>query len=57
MSDLEEQEQKFFIDTLGLNQEEVFEARFNLFGFFSTLQKIDKRLKQEKKSKKRKKND
>lgn len=40
-------EQKKFIEILDIKQDDLFEARFNLLGFFSVLYKIDQRLKKE----------
>ena len=41
-------EQKRFVKALNIKQEDLFEAKFNLIGFFGTLYKIDQRLKKEK---------
>lgn len=41
-------EKKGLIEAFNLNEGEVFEAKFNLFGFFGVLQKIDQRLEKEK---------
>ena len=40
-------EQIGLVDAFNLEEDEVFEARFNLLGLFSTLQEIDMRLKKE----------
>ena len=50
---------KKLIEIFPLKENEVFEAEYNLLGFFNTLYKIDQRLKREKieKLKKYKKND
>lgn len=47
MPDLTELEQKGLIEAFGLKPEEVTDARYNLLGFFSTLYKIDQRLKRQ----------
>lgn len=39
-----ELEKSGLIDAFDLKEDEVEDARFNLFGFFQTLQKIEKRL-------------
>jgi len=49
MTDFEfkELERKGLIEAFGLREDEVFEARHNLFGLFSVLYKIDQRLRRE----------
>ena len=42
ISDLE---QKGLIEALGIEEKDLPEAKYNLFGFFSVLYKIDQRLK------------
>ncbi len=54
MFDLKELEQKGLVEALKIKQEDIFEAKYNLLGFFETLYKIDKRLKEESKETKRK---
>ena len=39
-----ELERKGLIKALNIKEEDIFEARYNLLGFFSTLYKINKRL-------------
>jgi len=53
ISEYEKLEKKGLIEAFDLKENEVYEARYNLLGFFSVLQKIDERLKK----KKQKKND
>lgn len=48
MLKITELEQKGLIEALNISEQDLFEAKFNLLGFFSTLQKIDQRLRQEK---------
>jgi len=43
----DEFEQKGLIEAFNLKPEEVFEAKFNLLGFYGTLQQIKWRLEQE----------
>ena len=47
MQQIPELEQKGLIEALGVKQNELFEAKTNLLGFFDVLYKIDKRLKNE----------
>ena len=47
MSHFEELERKCLIEDLGVKKEDLFEARYNLLGFFEVLYRIDKRLKEE----------
>lgn len=47
MSDLEELEQEGLVKPFDLTEDEVFEARQNLLGFFDTLNEIYERLKRE----------
>ena len=47
MDDFDELERKGLLDAFELDESDAFEARFNLIGFFETLHKIDKRLKEE----------
>jgi hypothetical protein len=49
MNDFEfqELERKGLIEAFDLKENEVFEARHNLLGFFMSLYKIDKRLRRE----------
>jgi hypothetical protein len=46
MSNLEELERKCLIEDLGVKKEDLFEAKYNLLGFFEVLYRIDKRLKE-----------
>jgi len=48
MSEITNIKQKEFLKSLNIKQEDLFEARFNLIGFFEVLYKIDQRLKKEK---------
>ena len=48
MVEISELKRKGLIEALGLSEDELFEAEFNLLGFFNTLHKIDERLKREK---------
>ncbi|MBD3282348.1 MAG: hypothetical protein GF387_01950 [Candidatus Portnoybacteria bacterium] len=50
---LKKLEKTGLIDAFDLKPDEVFEARYNLLGFFGVLQKIDQRLKKEKLMKKK----
>ena len=47
MQHISELEKKGLCDALGLGQDELFEAKINLLGFFGALVRIDKRLKEE----------
>ena len=47
MNYISDTEQKGLVEALGVKQEDLFEAKFNLLGFFETLFKIDQRLKKE----------
>lgn len=47
MSQIAELEQKGIVKALGVKQDELFEAKINLLGFFDVLYRIDKRLKEE----------
>ena len=49
MSQISDIEQKGLIDALDIKQDDLFEAKFNLLGFFGALYKIDQRLRNEKK--------
>ncbi|GEM_PF-6394051 len=44
---IDELERKGLVEAFDLKEEEVFEARYNLLGFYSTLQKIKWRLEEE----------
>ena len=44
MQHISELEQKGLVDALGVKQDDLFEAKTNLLGFFNVLYKIDKRL-------------
>ena len=43
----QQSDDKDLIEAFGLEQSEVFEARYNLLGFYGTLQKIKWRLEKE----------
>ena len=47
MPNFEELERKCLIEDLGVKKEDLFEARYNLLGFFEVFYRIDKRLKKE----------
>lgn len=47
MSNLEELERECLIEDLGVKEEDLFEAKYNLLGFFEVLYRIDKRLNNE----------
>jgi len=47
MEKINDLEKRGLVDAFNLKEDEVFEARFNLLGFFSTLQEIDARLTRE----------
>lgn len=49
---LQQLEKEGLIDAFGLAEDEIFEARFNLLGFFDVLARIDQRLKVEKENNK-----
>jgi len=49
-------EKEGLIEALGLEEDEVFEAGFNLLGFFEVLQRVKERLEMEK-LKEKKEND
>jgi len=49
MSNFEELERKCLVEDLGVKEEDIFEARYNLLGFFEVLYRIDKRLKEKQK--------
>jgi len=51
MSQFNELEKIGLIEAFNLNESEVFEAKHNLLGFFSVLQRIDQRLEKEKSEK------
>lgn len=44
MSEFLELEKKGLKEALNLEEDELYEAKFNLLGFYSTLQKIEQRL-------------
>ena len=46
MSNFKKLERKCLIKDLGVKEEDLFEARYNLLGFFEVLYRIDKRLKE-----------
>jgi hypothetical protein len=49
MNNIEELKQRGLVEAFSLkSEEEIFEAEFNLLGFFETLHSIDKRLEKEK---------
>lgn len=48
MSQISDLEQKGIIKALDVSQEDLFEAKFNLLGFFDVLYRIDQRLEKEK---------
>jgi hypothetical protein len=48
MDDFEALEKKCLVDDLGVKKEDLFEARFNLLGFFEVLYRIDQRLQNKK---------
>ena len=45
---ISELEQKGLIEALGIEKKDLTEAKYNLFGFFEVLHRIDKRLKKNK---------
>jgi hypothetical protein len=47
MAKITDLEQKGLIDALGIEEKDLFEAGHNLIGFYSTLYKINERLKRE----------
>jgi len=49
MSEIHDIEQEKFVEALNIKQEDLFEAKFNLLGFFNVLYRIDQRLRNEKK--------
>ncbi len=51
MAEISDLDRKGLIEALGLKEDEIFEAKYNLLGFFSTLYKIDQRLKAEEREK------
>ncbi len=44
MKNISDLEQKGLINALGVKEEDLFEAKYNLLGFFEVLYRIDKRL-------------
>jgi len=48
MESFEELERKCLIEDLGVKKEDIFEARYNLLGFFEVLYRIDQRLQNKK---------
>ena len=52
MKNISDLEQKGLIEALGIDEKDLSEAKYNLFGFFSVLYKIDQRLQAEKNQKK-----
>ena len=51
MEEPSELERKGLIEAFGLSENEVYEAKYNLLGFFNALYKIDQRLKKEREEK------
>ena len=47
MKNISELDRKGLVEALGIKEEDVFEAKFNLIGFFKVLYRIDERLKKE----------
>ena len=47
MKNISELDRKGLVEALGVKEEDVFEAKSNLLGFFKVLYRIDKRLKKE----------
>ncbi len=52
MENFSDLERKCLIEDLGVKEEDIFEARYNLLGFFEVLYRIDQRLKNEKNNQK-----
>ena len=52
MENFSDLERKCLIEDLGVKKEDIFEARYNLLGFFEVLYRIDQRLQNEKNNQK-----
>ena len=50
MEKISEIDQKGIIEALGVKPEDLWEAKYNLLGFFGVLYKIDQRLRRENKT-------
>ena len=48
MKNISELERKGLVEALGVKEEDVSEAKYNLIGFFKILYRIDQRLKNKK---------
>ena len=48
MKNISNLDRKGLVEALGVKEKDVFEAKFNLLGFFKVLYRIDKRLKNKK---------